>query len=106
MHYTSQVIMKKLKEIKLSRLQLDILLNKEEREGFGYLLKHGVYCTRCNAICKRGVVNYTVRLNWLNDIVVEGECAVCGQEVTRTMEFGESKSFFDKAMDYREALQN
>ena len=98
--------MKKLKEIKLSRFQLNVLLNKEEKEGFGYLLKHGVYCTRCNAICTKGVVNYTIRLNWLNDIVVEGECAVCGQKVTRVMEFGESKTFFDKAMDYREALQN
>ena len=98
--------MKKLKEIKLSRLQLDVLLNKEEKEDFGYLLKHGVYCTRCNEICVNGVLNYTVRLNWLNDIVIEGECAVCGQKVTRIMEFGENKSFFDKAMDYRESLQN
>lgn len=106
MLYTTYETMKKLIEIKISRLQLDILLNKEEKEGFGYLLKHGVYCTRCNTICTKGVVNYTVQLNWLNDIVVEGECAVCGQKVTRTMEFGESKSFFDKAMDYREALQN
>jgi heterodisulfide reductase subunit C len=98
--------MKKLKEIKLSRIQLDVLLNRQEKDDFGYLLKHGVYCTRCNEICTNGVLNYTVWLNWLNDIVLEGECAVCGQKVTRVIEFGENKSFFDKAMDYRESLQN
>lgn len=98
--------MKKLKEIKISRFQLNVLLNKEEKEGFGYLLKHGVYCTTCGGICSEGVLNYTVSLNWLNDIVIEGECAVCGQRVTRIMEFGEDKSFFEKAMDFRESLQN
>ena len=98
--------MKKLKEIKLSHLQLDFLLNKEEKKGFSFLLNHGVYCTRCNAICAKGVVNYTLRLNRFNDIVVDGECAVCDQKVTRVMEFGENILFFEKAMDYRESLQN
>ena len=98
--------MKKLKEIKLSRFQLYDLLNKEEIEDFKYLLKHGVYCTTCGGICSKGVINFTVSLNWLNDIMIEGECAVCGQKVARIMEFGENKSFFDKAMEYRETLQN
>lgn len=98
--------MKKLKEIKISRFQLDVLMNKEEIEGFKYLLQHGVFCTRCNTVCTKGVENYTLKLNWLNDIVVEGKCAVCGQKVARIMEFGESRDFFEKAMDFREALQN
>ena len=97
--------MKKLKEIKISRFHLDVLLNNEEKEGFGYLLKHGVHCYRCNSICT-GVLNYTISLNWLNDIVVKGKCAACGRKVARIMEFGEKRDFFEKAMDFREALQN
>ena len=98
--------MKKLKELKLNLFQLNALLSEQEKEGFEFLLNEGVYCNRCNDVCRDGVINYSVKLNWLNDIVVDGECAKCGHKVCRVMEFGEDKTFFAKAVEFRESIQN
>ena len=98
--------MKKLNEIKLNTFQLNVLLNEQEKEGFEMLLNEGVYCTRCNDVCKDGVVHYSIKLNALNDVVVDGECATCGHKVCRVMEFGEDRAFFEKALEFRKSIQN
>ncbi len=96
----------KLKELKLNLFQLNVLLNKEEKEGFEWLLNEGVYCMRCNDVCKDGVVNYSTRLDSWNNVIVDGRCATCGNSVCRVMEFGEDPGFFAKAIEFRESLQN
>lgn len=98
--------MKRLKEIPLNTFQLNVLLDEQNKEDFRYLLENGVFCTICSGVCIKGVVNYTTKLDGLNDLVVEGECGVCGGRVARVMEFGENKSFFEKAMDFRKSVQN
>ncbi len=98
--------MKKLKEINLNTFQLNVLLNEQEKEGFEMLLNEGVYCMQCNDVCKDGVVNYSVKLNSLNNVVIDGECATCGNSVCRVMEFGEDRTFFKKAMEFRKSLAN
>jgi len=98
--------MKKLKEITLNDFQLNVLLNEEEKNDYNYLLNKGVYCTGCGDVCKEGVVKTAVTLNSLNDIVVRGNCVICGHEVARVIEFGENKSFFEKAMKFRKSIQN
>jgi len=98
--------MKRLKEIKLNEFQLNALLSDEEKNGYRYLLANGVYCSGCQGICKKGVEIKSVKLDWLNDIVVEGNCKVCGHRVARVMEFGEDPEFFENAMNFRKSLQN
>jgi hypothetical protein len=98
--------MKRLKEIKLNDFQVNVLLSDEEKSGYQYLLDNGVYCTQCQGICKKGIVKTAVKLNSLNDIMVEGNCRECGHKVARVMEFGEDRSFFEKAVNFRESLQN
>lgn len=98
--------MKRLKEIKLNDFQLNVLLSDEEKSGYQYLLDNGVYCTQCKGVCKKGIKKTAVKLSSLNDIVVEGNCNVCGHKVARVMEFGENRAFFEKAMNFRKSLQN
>ncbi|NQU54475.1 MAG: hypothetical protein HQ522_18280 [Bacteroidetes bacterium] len=43
----------KLNEFKLNLFQLNVLLNKEEKEGFEWLLNEGIYCMRCNDVLQR-----------------------------------------------------
>jgi hypothetical protein len=98
--------MGKLKEMSLDLVQLNCLFNREEKDAYDFLLKNGVFCTRCNTICTEGVNVASVSLNWMNDIVVEGNCNVCGQSVTRIIEFGENQEFFIKAMEFRSSIIN
>ncbi|NQU52710.1 MAG: hypothetical protein HQ522_09250 [Bacteroidetes bacterium] len=98
--------MKKLKEINLNTFQLNVLLNEQEKEAFEMLLNEGVYCMQCNDVCKDGVVDYSIKLNSLNDVVVDGDCGTCGNKVGRVMEFGEDPTFFAKAVEFRKSIQN
>jgi len=97
--------MKKLKEISLNDFQLNVLLNDEEKNDYNFLLNNGVYCSGCGDICKEGVEKTAVTLDALNDIVIRGNCAACGHKVARVMEFGEDKSFFEKAIKFRKSIQ-
>ncbi len=97
--------MKRLKEIKLNEFQLNVLLSEEEKYGYRYLLQNGIYCNGCHDICNKGVELDSVKLDKLNDIVVEGSCNACGHQVVRVIEFGENPEFFEKAMNFRKSLQ-
>ncbi|MCF8303109.1 MAG: hypothetical protein K9I94_07525 [Bacteroidales bacterium] len=57
----------------------------------------------------QGFVNTNIDeifLNNLNDIHVKGTCKFCNGYVARTLEFGEDKDFYDKAVDFRFTLNN
>jgi hypothetical protein len=99
------VRMKRLKEIILNDSELDMLLSEEEKSGYNLLLNN-IFCFGCGDLCNKGIVTSAVKLDSRNDIVVEGNCNVCGHRVARVMEFGENESFFDKAMHFRKSLQN
>lgn len=96
--------MNKQTEIKINRFQLNVLLNNEQKEGFDYLLNQGVFCSTCGGTCEKGIEIKEIYLNSLNDIMVKGSCKVCNGKVTRIMEFGEDKVFFDKANDFRRSI--
>lgn len=96
--------MKRLKEIKLNDFQLNVLLGDEEKNGYNMLLNN-VFCSGCGDICREGIVKTDVTLDSRNDIVARGNCKVCGHAVARVMEFGQDKSFFEKAMNFRKSIQ-
>jgi len=97
--------MKRQKQIKINQFQLNVLLNDEQKEDFNYLLENGVYCSTCNGTAK-GVTVEEIHLNTLNDIMVHGICGKCKGKVTRIMEFGEDKIFFEKANNFRKSINN
>jgi heterodisulfide reductase subunit C len=91
-------------EIALNHFQLNVLLNDEKKEYFNYLINNGVTCVHCQDICRKGVEVKEVRLTRLNDIKVKGICNKCGNPVTRVMEFGEEKEFFEQADHFRKSI--
>lgn len=90
--------------IKINRFQLNVLLNNEQKKDFDYLLDHGVFCNTCDKICPEGVEIDEIFLNSSNDIMIKGKCKACGGNVTRIMEFGEDKVFFNNANNFRKSL--
>ena len=93
------------KNIEISILQLNSLLDEKQKESFDFLLNNGVYCAACNSH-KNGTNIFQVILNELNDIMVHGTCKVCEGKVTRIIELGEEKTFYQKAIFFRETLMN
>ena len=98
--------MTKQKDILLNIFQLNRLLSDKEKGGYEYLLQDGVYCSTCKDTCSQGVEVNEIYLSSLNDIKVQGICNKCGGKVTRIMEFGEDKAFFEKAKEFRKSLNN
>lgn len=98
--------MNKPQEIQLNQFQLSILLNDEQRQGYTFLLEKGVYCKQCGGIAPKGVIVEKVFLTNLNDLKVCGTCKACNGEVTRIMEFGEDRAFYEKADEFRKAIRN
>ena len=93
--------MERLTEIKINRFQLNILLNDEEKETFNYIADNNVYCGTCRDVCEKGIEIEEIILDSLNDIRVKGTCRVCSGPVSRTIQFGENKEFFNRANDFR-----
>jgi len=97
--------MKRQKQIHINQYQLNALLNQVQKEGYKYLLKKGVYCTTCGGAATNVTVE-EIHLNALNDTMIHGICEKCKGKVTRIMEFGEDKEFFEKANNFRTSINN
>ena len=97
--------MSKRKDLKINPFQLNRLLNKEQLKDYNFLLENGVYCSSCGGNCTKGVRVNEIFLNSMNDIMVRGNCKVCGGKVARVMEFSENKEFFEQAKAFRASLK-
>lgn len=96
--------MKRLKDIRLTKVQLGRLLSREQLNIYNLILGDNVFCVRCNDAAKEGIVVEEITLNYLNDIMVRGTCNICKGKVARIFEFGEDKEFFKRATDFRNSL--
>lgn len=63
-----------------------------------------MYCGGCRATAENGIIVEEIRLNPLNDIYMKGTCNDCKGPVGRTMEFGEDKELYDRAMQLRGSI--
>ena len=98
--------MKRPIEIQINQVQLATLLDEKHKQDYKFLLEQGVICVHCDGIAKKGIVVEAIYLTHLNDIRVSGTCKVCNGKVGRIMEFGEDKTFYERANDFRKALDN
>ena len=48
-------------------------------------------CYRCNKVVT--IVGFKITVNDLNDVILEGKCAVCGDSVNRYCETGENEEY-------------
>jgi len=97
--------MKKNEDMPINQFQLNVLLSKEEKEFYNYVIESNVFCTRCGKTCEQGITVDSLLLTSTNDIVVQGTCNVCRGKVARVMEFGENKEFNKKAMNFRKTVK-
>lgn len=51
------------------------------------------YCGKCKTPYQSTIINYEIFLNDLNDIILEGFCAKCGNPVNRYLETGEVEKY-------------
>ena len=65
-----------------------------------------VFCMTCSSVCEEGIKIDSIFLNELNDILVKGTCNKCGNNVARTLEFGENKEFNNKANKLRKSISS
>ena len=96
--------MSKLKEIKLNRFQLNVLLDEEEMAAYNYIVQEGTYCVHCKEMCKKGVDVKENFLNDMNDILIKGTCKKCKGRVSRFIEYGEFDEFREKALHFRKSI--
>lgn len=96
--------MKRLAEIGINRFQLNILLDKGQKEGFEHITGKNVYCSKCQDTCVDGVDVTRMLLDALNDVRAEGICEKCRGKVARVLEFGEDKAFYDRANKLRKSV--
>jgi len=97
--------MKRPKEIRINKFQLNILLNYKQKKSLDFIVNHNVYCSTCRGICEKGIEIKEYVLDSLNDIMIVGNCKVCNGKVARIMEFGEDEDFYKRANDFRNSLK-
>ena len=72
-------------EVEITRFEMQRIFHGEE-EGLATLLDY-LHCP-CD-IPGRHIVDYTVHVNRLNDLLLRGACSACGGPVGRYLETGE-----------------
>ena len=92
-------------DIYINSFQLNILLNDEKKRVYKYLIENGIWCTTCQEICTEGVKVEEIYLTRLNDIKIHGTCNKCEGKVTRVVEFGEDREFYQSADKFRESIE-
>lgn len=69
-------------------------ITADEFETIMDIAKHNSYCSKCYK-AKRAIemVDYTISLNHLNDVVFRGKCKTCQKPIVRVIEIGERMEF-------------
>ena len=79
---------KRLKTISITIDDVAFIFNND-LAGFDYLTAH-CFCSQCKNKYNSTIVNYSVILNELLDIELQGICADCGNAMGRYIETGDS----------------
>lgn len=92
--------LKKINEIGLSDSDFRFIIGTEW-EIFENNIINNCYCANCKSNYNSTIANYTVILNDLNDIVLQGYCAKCGYKVGRYVETGDNEEYSEAISDVR-----
>ena len=95
----------KLSDIQINIFQLNLLLEKDQKEFYDQVIANNVFCANCGGQCPKGITVTEILLNSRNDILVNGTCNECSGKVARYIEFGEDEAFYKKAMNFRKSMQ-
>lgn len=76
------------KETRITKTQLQIILDKDYKH-FAEKILPNCLCNKCMCVVK--IIDYKIFLNDLYDMILKGNCALCGTRVNRYIEIGEDK---------------
>lgn len=68
-------------------------------DDFYFITSH-CFCRHCAIDYESTIINYTISLNTLNDIVLDGYCSDCYTKISRYIETGDS----DVTANYADAI--
>ncbi|TYB32768.1 MAG: hypothetical protein FXF49_09835 [Flexistipes sinusarabici] len=93
-------------DLEINLFQLNGLFTEDQKRGFRFILQKGVFCTTCKGPCEKEIQIEKTYITPMNDILVKGTCKVCGGKVARVIEFGEDKTFSEKADKFRKNIKD
>lgn len=92
------------KQVKITKQNLVAIYGKDNRL-FEEKIIPNCYCHKCKTPYQSTIVNYEIFLNDLNDIILEGYCAKCGNSMNRYLETGEVPEYQEGIKKVRENLE-
>ncbi|MCP3929544.1 MAG: hypothetical protein GY705_10625 [Bacteroidetes bacterium] len=69
---------------------------EEEYDEIVNLAKTNSFCRNCRGNAKVEMINYSLTLNDLNDVIFQGECKSCGGNIARYIEIGEQNKYRER----------
>jgi len=97
---------KRNKSIPITIEDVEFVFN-DRIEEFHSITTH-CFCRHCNNGYESSIVNYTISLNTLNDIVLDGYCSDCNTKISRYIETGDNMgmaAFADAVWETNAALK-
>lgn len=79
---------KRNKSIPITNEDVAFIFNNNIEE-FYFITSH-CFCRQCAKGYESTIINYTISLNTLNDIVLDGHCGECYTKISRYIETGDS----------------
>lgn len=92
------------KQIEITKEELIVIYGK----GYHFFEEKIIpncWCVKCRTHYKSTIINYEIFLNDLNDIVLKGFCAKCGNRVNRYLETGEVPEYQKRIENIKENLE-
>ena len=98
-------MMRKETEISISEEDLKFIV-EDEFEQIVNLAKYNSYCSRCYGKHKIEMIDHSLILNRLNDVIFQGKCKSCNGRIARYVETGEQEKFWMRAEIIKESKVN
>jgi hypothetical protein len=87
--------MAKGKELEISIGDVEFIMGKRFNEF--RKITNNVHCHQCNKGYKSKIVNYSISLNYLNDLILRGFCKKCSTKVGYYTETGDDRTMSERA---------
>jgi len=91
--------------IEISKSNLTSILG-EDLDDFEKNIINHVYCGNCNSSYNSTIVNYSIFLNDLDDVILEGFCKKCNNPVNRCVETGEVAKYQKRISEIKKLLMD
>lgn len=86
------------KNVKINQADLQFIYG-DDYSFFKSKIISNCFCTTCpNSKYDSTIVDYAIFVNELNDLILKGKCAKCGNKIARYLETGEVEEYAERIM--------